>query len=409
MHCPFAAGTVCRKIWDYSLTDTVVNFGKWILRYLFANLIDVEAGRDAVVRQNLVSTSQPSTGLHRENAPPLIHLPRSSMQSWTNGAYNDDSSITPRPMNGNLFPAMTPGLSIGVATPYISATNFVSPVQGHLPRTSEEGSDLDKRFSRQSQPNNSTERSRDYFSPLSNPQSPTDTQTKAPSTPGDGSSETASQTILDDEKRTAEDEKKEKPKNISSLFDKKFRMTFPKLGRTSAETKPVIVDERADESDKSEEKEEKTFEENFFGTIQRIRHGYEEHYHSKSLDTLQSGIKTSLPNETPLLSLPQSTTIIIQEERPDSGGVADLYRGTVSSVGVDADLVEKAGPRWLGDLLLLVDQFISQQQIPANASRTNYRLRRFKRSHLFCSLTKTSFLASPVQMGEIAKFQNEQL
>ena len=347
------SSSTCPRV--HLLIDAVVNFGKWILRYLFANLIDVEVERDAIVRKNMMSIMQTSTGLQRDNAPPLIHLPSPAMQGWTNGAHDDDSSITPRPVNGQLLPAMTPGLSIGVATPYVSGTNFGSPVQNHLPRTSEEGSDLEKRLSRQSQPRNSTERSRDYFSSVPNPQSPSDPQAKAPSTPGDGSSEATSQTLVEDEKKQADDEKKDKPKNISSLFDKKFRMNFPKkLGRTSMEAKPVAVDEKAEESDKSEEKEEKPFEENFYGAIQRVRHDYEEHCQSKPFDPLPPGIKASPPNETPILSLPPSTTIIIQEDRPDSGGVADLYRGTVSSVGMDADLIEKAGPRWLGDLLLQV-------------------------------------------------------
>ena len=298
---------------------------------------------------------QTSTGLRRDNAPPLIQLPGPPTQEWKTGILDDDSQITPRPVNGSLLPAMTPGLSIGVATPYVGGTSFGSPMQCHLPRTSEEGSDLEKQISRHSQPRNSTEKQRDYFSSVPTPQSASDTQTKAPFTPGDGSSEVASQTMIDDEKKAVEDEKKEKPKNISSLFDKKFRMTFPKkLGRTSAEAKPAAVDEKSEELDKSGGKEEKTFEENFFGTLQKVRHDYEEHFQNKPFDFLPPGVKPSLPHETPMLSLPPSTTIIIQEDRPDSGGVADLYRGTVSSVGLDADLIEKAGPRWLGDLLLQV-------------------------------------------------------
>ena len=332
-----------------------MNFGKWILRYLFANLIEVEIERDAAVRHNMMSNMQISTSLRRDNAPPLIHLPSPSVQGWTNRTHDDDSQITPRPVNGNLLPTMTPGLSIGVATPYVAGTNFSSPVQSHLPRTSEEGADLEKRLSRQSQPRSSAEKQRDYFSTVPNPQSPSDTQTKASSTPGDGSSEATSQTMVDDEKKVVDDEKKEKVKNLSSLFDKKFRMTFPKkLGRTSTEAKPTAVDEKAEESDKSEGKEERSFEENFFGTIQKVRHDYEEHFQRKPFDPLPPGIKPSPPHETPPLSLPPSTTIIIQEDRPDSGGVADLYRGTVSSVGFDVDLIEKAGPRWLGDLLLQV-------------------------------------------------------
>ena len=66
------------------------------------------------------------------------------------------------------------------------------------------------------------------------------------------------------------------------------------------------------------------------------------------------GITPSLPTETPELRLPLSTTIIIQEDRPDSGGIVDLYSGTIGSSGEDANLIEQTGPMWLGDLLLRV-------------------------------------------------------
>ena len=132
-------------------------------------------------------------------------------------------------------------------------------------------------------------------------------------------------------------------------------MNFPKkLGRTSVEVKPAAVDEKAEESDKSEEKEEQLIEDNFFGTIQRLHYDYEEQLQNTSAQAIPSGIYPSSSNETPKLEPPPNTTIIIQEDRPDSGGVTDLYRGTVQSVGQDADLIEKSGPMWLGDLLLRV-------------------------------------------------------
>ena len=69
-----------------------------------------------------------------------------------------------------------------------------------------------------------------------------------------------------------------------------------------------------------------------------------------------TAITPSMPNETPVLKPPLSTTVIIQEDRPDSGGVADLYRGTVGSLHEDADLLERVVPTWLGDLLLSASQ-----------------------------------------------------
>jgi WD repeat-containing protein 48 len=53
------------------------------------------------------------------------------------------------------------------------------------------------------------------------------------------------------------------------------------------------------------------------------------------------------------------TTVIIQEET--SGGSADLYRGTVATVGEDASLIEERAPMWLGDLLLRVSFSLSQK------------------------------------------------
>ena len=132
-------------------------------------------------------------------------------------------------------------------------------------------------------------------------------------------------------------------------------MNFPKkLGRTSQDVKPAVVDEKSEESDKSEEKEDKTIQDNFFGTIQKIRYHYEECIERGPSQHLAPGITPSSLNETPLLEPPPSTTVIIQEDRPDSGGFADLYRGTVSSAGNDADLIERTGPMWLGELLLKV-------------------------------------------------------
>ena len=105
------------------------------------------------------------------------------------------------------------------------------------------------------------------------------------------------------------------------------------------------------------------------GTVQKIRFAYEDslqqqiqtqHAHENGLPVpapsidLPSAITPSLPAETPILKPPLNTTILIQEDRPEAGGVADLFEGTVSSLGSaeTCDLVEKAAPMWLGDVLL---------------------------------------------------------
>ena len=118
--------------------------------------------------------------------------------------------------------------------------------------------------------------------------------------------------------------------------------------------KPVVVDEKADDSDsRSSKTDEKVIEDNFWGAIQRMRRSYEEQVQAGS-QHLTSLITPSLPNDTPVLKPPHTTTILIQEDRPDSGGVADLFEGTVGSLGQQADLIEKVAPMWLADALLRV-------------------------------------------------------
>ena len=323
--------------------DQRINLGKWILRFLFTKLIDEEIERDAIFRQLLMANASKPSSLRRENAPSSIQLPVIPPPWFMNG---DDSIITPRPItmtDGIMRPANTPGLAIGAATPYI---NGVTSNSGpNRPATAEESTALEKRTSQQSQPRVSSDRTSDYFSSIAQAKSPVDGHSKGPVTPGDTALEAAASSPVDADKE----------ERSSSLFGKKFRMNFPKkLGRTSQDVKPAVVDEKSEESDKSEEKEDKTIQDNFFGTIQKIRYDYEECMQRGPSQHLAPGITPSSFNETPLLELPLSTTVIIQEERPDSGGVADLYRGTISSVGSDADLIERTGPMWLGDLLLKV-------------------------------------------------------
>ena len=98
--CPF----------DLQWLTGVVNLGKWILRYLFANLIDEEIRRDAAHR----ATLKPDLPAYSETAKPQSKSSQASRSSPQQPWLEDDSAITPRPINGV---ASTPGLAIGVATP----------------------------------------------------------------------------------------------------------------------------------------------------------------------------------------------------------------------------------------------------------------------------------------------------
>ncbi|KAL9102712.1 MAG: hypothetical protein Q9163_002174 [Psora crenata] len=321
--------------------DQRINLGKWVLRYLFANLVDEELNRDIAYRRDLIASSHMSSSIRRINAPPSIQLPAHLPKS-PNDRTPDDSMITPKPVNSI---SGTPGLLIGAATPQ---PNGVPPVgngqtTAQIPARITEESALENR---PPQPRASTEKTPDYFSVNPQLRSLTDGQTKGPATPGETSAPDASNTAS-----PVDGDRDEKTGN--SFFSKKLRMNFPKkLGRSSVEVKPAVVDEKSEESDKSEDKEDRNVQDNFYGTIQKIRYEYDEILQNEPSQLLPSLIAPSLANETPLLHHPPYTTVIIQEERADSGGVADLYRGTVSSVGHDADLIEKSAPMWLGELLL---------------------------------------------------------
>ncbi|KAL6719357.1 hypothetical protein ACLMJK_003596 [Lecanora helva] len=327
--------------------DQRINLGKWILRFLFDRFIQEEERRDAAFRDKLAAETSKPSSLRRENAPGSIYLPTNQPQEAQDLLNDDDSIITPRAtLNGGIRPAITPGLAIGTATPSVNGNNH--RVQQDRLGTAEEGTSLEKQASQSSQSRNSADRKGDYFSSSAQVKSLGDDENKGPTTPGEVSHEgtalTTTQSPIDGER---DDKAKE------SRFGKGFRMKFPKkLGRPSTDVKPVLVDEKSEESDKSEDKEDRTLQDNLYGTIQKIRYGYEERAQNKHALYLPSSISPSLLSETPKLHLPPYTTVIIQEERPDSGGVADLYRGTVRSVGYDADLIEKMAPTWLGDLLL---------------------------------------------------------
>ena len=197
-------------------------------------------------------------------------------------------------------------------------------------------------------------RSNDYFMRKSQAgdneeTKPAVTPAPAPETPASASTP-ASPTVED---------KEEKKK--SGIFGKKFNLSKT-LGRKSADVKQLTSAPTTDEtksevaSDKSSEKdsEPQVIEDNFYGVVQRIRHDYKELSTAHPDQPLNMGIAPSLPIETPVLKPPPHTLVIIQEDDPDSGGVADSYRGEIGNLGREADVLEKIAPMWLGDLLLKV-------------------------------------------------------
>jgi WD repeat-containing protein 48 len=290
------------------------------------------------------------------------------MSSWSNGGNN---AITPR-ANGNSYP-MSPGIGIGIATP--------APVSV-MPGVPEDAAALDKGTSQASR--TSAEKSGDYFMhvPIAAVQEPAKPlantaeaqEEKPPMSPGEA-------------------EKEANGKEPNTLFGKKFRMGMSfgskKLGRSAstAAEKPVVVDEKSEGGSETSESAEKEVDDSFLGVIQKIHMEYDKHLLENPNEPIETGITPSLPNETPVLKPPPLTTVIIQEET--SGGSADLYRGTVASVGEDADVIEQRAPMWLGDLLLRVRSAKSVYKVLANGLfRTGYHSKNPSRFPSYCNLGK---------------------
>jgi WD repeat-containing protein 48 len=149
-----------------------------------------------------------------------------------------------------------------------------------------------------------------------------------------------------------------------------------KIGRAQTnekEQKPALTEEKEDATEESDTRSSKTsnsrvVDDNFLGTIQKLRFSYEDSLQQqiqsqqahenglpvpavKNID-VPSAITPSLPSETPILEPPLNTTILIQEDRPEAGGVADLFEGTVGTLGNQIEVIEKTAPMWLGDVLL---------------------------------------------------------
>ena len=312
------------------------------MRHIFSRLVDEMIKRDEAFRKELNESIKKSG--QRANAPMSIQMPSSPMAGWQDAS---GSAVTPR-ANGNSYP-MTPGMGIGVATP--------APLN-HLPGVPEDGAPLDKRASQASR--TSAEKSGDYFSSTPILAEASSKPTATPSESQDGKAP----------KSPSDENKEANGKDDSKGFGKKFRMGMSfgskKLGRSASTNteKPVVVDEKVEDGSETSEngEKEKEFDDSFLGIIQKVRNDYEKAIQENPDQPVESGITPTLPNEAPVLKPPPMTTVIIQEET--SGGSADLYRGTVETVGEDASLIEARAPMWLGEVLLRV------RSITQNYSRT---------------------------------------
>ncbi len=259
--------------------------------------------------------------------------------------------MTPRPVNGSYVPT-TPGMTIGAATP-APQPRLAAPMD-YQPLPLANGLSLENKSSQHSLSRTSSERTGDYFS--SGPEPPLARELAKVNLSATNSQDDQSMSSSSEPDK----EKESQGKEAGSRFGMKFRMPFgsKKLSRTTTadSNKPTIANDQTDASEDSTSTDsgEPVIEDNFFGVVQTIREAYVAWSKDQAGPPMPAHITPSLPIETPVLKLPATTGIIIQEDRPDSGGIVDLYRGTVGSVGKDADLIEKVAPVWLGDLLLRV-------------------------------------------------------
>lgn len=376
--------------------DHRINLGKWILRYLFSNLIDEEIKRDEVYRAKLLQEKQQEA---RTGRPTNIELPNVNTNGWNASGPTSGSTLKG---NGFHFPH-TPGMGIGLATPQLPPN---SAGRAHhnafLTPTTEDGHQLELTKSQRS----STQDGQDYFGHGASTNG--NGNGNGNGKPAEGATETKEETVSSP---TTEDTPTKKGKG---MFGKKFNMGFSKKmfatgTAIAAEAPKPVVDEKSDDSDsRSTKTNEKTFEDNFLGSLQRIRHGYDETLTGGTTD-LVSAIAPSLPNDTPVLKPPAMTTILIQEDRPGSGGVADLFEGKVGTLALQADLIEKVAPMWLGEVLLRVSILVQLHERPSiNSYRTNCHRRISSRSLSCLSPTRApSLLYRQTGMSPFCKTRHD--
>ncbi|KAJ5312465.1 hypothetical protein N7508_003295 [Penicillium antarcticum] len=320
--------------------DQRINLGKWILRWLFAPVVEEEIRRDNEYRQAAIAKAEEnarqnaiSTSVPADDIPRSVGIPIS----------NPNSTWTLRP--GPDFPASpSTGIGINVGTPssnYLSTSmQSNSPFPMFEPDTPEPSGPTQSHLD--GGPSSFSDRS-DYFSNRPTVQTETSIMSPLPSESGASNAGVP--------QSPAEPDKEERKKG-GSLFSKKFRMDFPKkLTRTSTDTKPQILEEKAEESEVSSVKE-KVYEPNLCGVVDRIRHDYEEYLSTNTNLELETAITPSPQNETPRLDVPPRVAVFIQEETGDTAVASDLYRGSVDRIGEDLERLKKSIPHWLGELLL---------------------------------------------------------
>ncbi|KAJ5893539.1 hypothetical protein N7495_005230 [Penicillium taxi] len=315
--------------------DNRINIGKWILRWLFAPIVDEEVRRDIEYRENAVARAEELAKLNASGTSAPDDIPR----SLGIPIFSDPFKPTLRPgMDVTGSPSTPGGWGINLGTP--SSANYLSTsIQSGLSPFPT----LDVATPGSQQPNNEevsssfSEKAFDYFSSRTQ----LDNE-KALMSPSDVNSNGVQSPVEPDTQER---------KRTGSIFGKKFKLDIKKLGRTSTDAKPQIQEEKVEESEVSSVKE-KVYEPNVIGVIDRIHDEYDEFLTANPNQELRTAITPSLESETPRLEIPSRVAVFIQEETGDTAVASDLYQGSVGSIGQDSELIKQSIPHWLGEMLL---------------------------------------------------------
>ena len=117
-----------------------VNLGRWVLRYLFAGLIDEEVRRDAAYRATLASASLPR--YNRSQPPSMIQIPQAAFPGTSS------TIATPRASRNPFRPMPTPGMTVSVATPGTALMSPSLPLGSHTSGTANDERELTRNSSR---------------------------------------------------------------------------------------------------------------------------------------------------------------------------------------------------------------------------------------------------------------------
>ncbi|KAK6332367.1 hypothetical protein TWF696_003085 [Orbilia brochopaga] len=320
--------------------DHRINLGKWVLRYLFSNLIDEEIRRDDDYRKDLAVAQAAREAQRRQNAPSAITLPGPASQFPE--PTTPSATMTPRPglngLGGVPYPA-TPGMSIGLATP--AATHFPTTTPGGA------GSTLPPTVEEESKPGDKPGATdSDYF-------------TIPPKSKDDESTTTTASSAITNTPNLPATTPAEPPATPAAQPTTPAATSKLSLFKPWSK-KPKQTEEKKPEEPKPEEpvepvKQVEQFDDTLSGVLRRIRRSYDAYTPDRVLPdfTIKTAICPSLPTETPVLKHPPEMVLIIQEDSPDSGGMKDVYRGTVGEVGNEADELEKVLPGWVAEAILL--------------------------------------------------------